>query len=788
MKSFENALTRTDDKPIEDRSNTLQTTRPAPMWIDAGGQRASNLASYSEIPFIHKRLILGCTLIGILFGWLAILVWPRSYESEAKLTVRVGRESVSLDPAATTSATMMLQKQREEEIASALEVLNSRKVAETVVDKLGAEAILSGKLPDDGSTGVADASPSVRDLLESATESTSEWLESVGITSQSLYSVLKGAGLKDDLSDRELAVRELRSSVDFRSPMKSTVIVIDAQSKTPKMAQAIVSEITESFLDEHLQGAHTKGSYAFFRQQSAEVEKQLNKLVAERSKFMQDRDILSIDANRELLQKRLAGIDRDMVVASGEIEQIASEIEDLEVKVHAAEDEIVADKTLGTDSTWSGMRQRVYELELEEGELAARATDQHPDLIKVRKQLRRAYEILAQLKNERVNESTTPNPVKRNLHEELQRQQTRLTGLLSMIDIKEKQRTSMERQINELLDQERQLTDTDRNIRLMDASLQVLREKLEEARVIEGLVSNKITNLHVFQPATFVERAVSPEKKFLAAGFLVLGLMTGLGLAVVRQASSPTLRTSEDVESQLGQSAVWTIPRLRRMESPRPKDHKLYLEKCRALLAEILLDQPHLRRTRGRSLGVIGVDVGSGASTLAMNLAAASSVDWQMQTVLVDADARQRSVSKMFGLNGSPGLVELVGGIASHDECLQRAKNLPIDLIASAADSCEQILSTDAPNIAQALEAYLNDCDLLIVDLPAAKEPDQAIGLAQHLDYVLVVVESEKTLTIEAERLLHHLAVSDTKVVGIVLNKTQSYLPKLVRRFVAPQT
>jgi uncharacterized protein involved in exopolysaccharide biosynthesis/Mrp family chromosome partitioning ATPase len=787
MKSFENALTRTDDKLIENRSNTLQTTRPAPMWVDAGGQRASNLASYLEIPFIHKRLILGCTLIGILLGWLAILVWPRSYESEAKLTIRVGRESVSLDPAATTSATMMLQKQRDEEIVSALEVLNSRQVAETVVDKLGAEAILSGALPDDGSTEVVDAPPSVGDLLESARESTSEWLESVGITSQSLYSVLRGAGLKDDISDRELAVRALQSSADFHSPKNSTVIVIDAQSKTPKMAQAIVSEITESFLDEHLEGAHTKGSYVFFRQQSAEVEKQLNKLVAERSKFMQDADILSIDANRELLQQRLAGIDRDMVIASGEIEQVTSEIEDLKTKEHAADDEIVAGKMLGTDSTWSGMRQRVYELELVEGELAARTTDRHPDLIKVRKQLLRAHEILAQLKDERVDESTTPNPVKRKLYEELQSQETRLIGLRSMIDIKQEQRASMERQINELLEQERQLTDTDRNIRLMDASLQVLREKLEEARVIEGLVSNKITNLHVFQPATFVERAVSPEKKILAAGFLLLGLMTGLGLAVARQASSPALRTSEDVESQLGQPVVSTIPRLRRMESPRPKDQKLYLEKCRALLAEILLDQPHLRRTRGRSLGVIGVDVGSGASTLAMNLAAASSVDWRMQTVLVDADARQRSVSKMFGLNGSPGLVELVGGIASHDECLQRAKNVPIDLIASAADSCEEILSTNAPDIAQALEAYLNDCDLLIVDLPAAKEPDQAIGLAQHLDYVLVVVESEKTLTTEAERLLHHLTVSDTTVIGVVLNKTQSYLPKLVRRFVAPE-
>ena len=54
--------------------------------------------------------------------------------------IRVGRESVSLDPTATTGATLMLQKTQEEEVISALEVLNSRHVAETIVDKLGVDA------------------------------------------------------------------------------------------------------------------------------------------------------------------------------------------------------------------------------------------------------------------------------------------------------------------------------------------------------------------------------------------------------------------------------------------------------------------------------------------------------------------------------------------------------------------------------------------------------------------------------------------------------------------------
>ena len=171
----------------------------------------------------------------------------------------------------------------------------------------------------------------------------------------------------------------------------------------------------------------------------------------------------------------------------------------------------------------------------------------------------------------------------------------------------------------------------------------------------------------------------------------------GLGLSFLRQMTSPLLRTSEDVEYALGVSVVSSLPQLARMDSLRLRDEKNYREKCQALIAEILLSPGRPRQTRGRSIGIIGVDIGAGASTLAVNLAVASGVDCGMKTILVDADARQRGVSKTFVLNGMPGLVELVNGTASHDECLQSVQNAPVELVASAADTCEEMLTTSMP-------------------------------------------------------------------------------------------
>lgn len=773
MNPSEHALTRTEDNT--NRSDDSLSLRQTPMWGEAAPPRTGGIASYLEIPFINKRLIVACTLLGILLGWAAILVWPRSYQSQAKLIIRVGRESVSLDPTATTSATtLMMQKTQEAEIISALEMLNSQRIAETVVDTLGVDAVFTGVLPSDRS----EASGNDYEVMVQSFK---------GKATELLNAGLLRAGIKDKISDRELAVARVQSTVWNHSPKNSNVVVIEAQSKSPKMAQAIVQQFTSAFSDAHLERAHTEGSYDFFDQQSADVETKLNALVKERSIYMQENKIISLDANRTLLQEQISGLDRDLVVASGQLEQAVAKVEDLESKVAVTEDEVIAKKVGASDATWSGMRQQVYKLELEEQNLAAKYTTQHPKLKSIQKQLVGARKILAALKSERIEASTTPNPVKTRLREALQREQTLVVGLQSMIKEKAKLRLDLEKRADELLGYERKLTRTDRDIQVSENNLKMLREKLEESRVLDELHSDKFSNIHVFQPATIVERAVSPRKKPLAVGFLFLGLMTGLGLSVLRQASSPTIRTSEDVESQLGCAVVSNIPRFRQMESPRLKEQTMHRQKCQALIADVLLSQRLPRQSRGRSLGIIGVDSGAGASTLAVNLAVASSSDCRLRTVLVDADSRKRSISKMFELNGAPGLVELLSGSASHDDCLQRAKNSPIDLIASAADSCDEMLTSSASEISQALQGYLQDCDLLIVDLPAASQPDQAVTLAQHLDCVLVVVESEKTLTASAERLLLRLSASETEVVGVVLNKTHDYLPQLLRRFVAPQ-
>ncbi|MDP6468518.1 MAG: hypothetical protein QF918_12300, partial [Pirellulaceae bacterium] len=107
----------------------------------------------------------------------SLIMIPRAYISEARLFVKTGRESVTLDPTATTGQNVMVNDSREGEVRSLEDVLRSRVLLENVVDDLGEKMVL-------GST-----------------------------TDGPLSAWLKTAGIADSIDRREKAIHRLQKTI-----------------------------------------------------------------------------------------------------------------------------------------------------------------------------------------------------------------------------------------------------------------------------------------------------------------------------------------------------------------------------------------------------------------------------------------------------------------------------------------------------------------------------------------------------------------------------------------------
>ena len=143
----------------------------------------------------------------------------------------------------------------------------------------------------------------------------------------------------------------------------------------------------EEFISEYLEVTHNSGSYAFFTSQAQAANDSRSELAEEKNRFMHDRNLVAILANQNILVEQLGTIEREVLIAHAELDQTLAEIEDITEKLLAMPAEVVSEKKQSGDATWSGMRQQVYALELEEKTLASKYPADNPLLLQVREKL-----------------------------------------------------------------------------------------------------------------------------------------------------------------------------------------------------------------------------------------------------------------------------------------------------------------------------------------------------------------------------------------------------------------
>src|SRR5437660_1460041 len=93
----------------------------------------------------HRQTVLTTMAAGMALTLLYFAVAPRKYRSEAKVLVRMGRESIMLDPTATTGQFVAMAEPRDSELHEIEELLASRATAEKIVDQFGPVSIMEKK-------------------------------------------------------------------------------------------------------------------------------------------------------------------------------------------------------------------------------------------------------------------------------------------------------------------------------------------------------------------------------------------------------------------------------------------------------------------------------------------------------------------------------------------------------------------------------------------------------------------------------------------------------------------
>lgn len=187
------------------------------------------------------------------------------------------------------------------------------------------------------------------------------------------------------------------------------------------------------------------------------------------------------------------------------------------------------------------------------------------------------------------------------------------------------------------------------------------------------------------------------------------------------------------------------------------------------------------------TLGITSPKQGEGKTLVACNLAASFAMGSQKNTVLVDLNIANPRLHKIFGIGDTPGVIEALrnGSIhvsqtaIEHLSVVTAGRFLPHQEPISppthargysTAPMLRPSLGLDQlPAFRDVIYSLEQEFELVIVDMPAMNVEGVPILFANHLNGLLVVINSGQTKQEDLDAMFHQ--VNQHRVLGFVFNR-----------------
>ena len=472
----------------------------------------------------------------------AFLVWPRTFSSEGKIYVQLGRIATEISPT-SGSTSISVQDTRESEVLSVVEIIKSRGVIEAVVDEIGVERILAGPL---------DAwLPKISLPSWSGTSSNRT---SDGELSSEEYKRLKR---------RERASKKLEKSVVTHSQKKTSVISIYAESSSAVLAREIVQSILEHARRVHLKVHAVDGSTLFFDEQFVEQENKVVEAVQSLADFRNEYKVLSIGAARDTLQNIVSKIDNESLDAEVDVSQLAKRLESLRKGIGST-DKMMAMPTSNVESkSFEDSKHLVFRLEAERERLVSTYNPIHPEVKQIDDQLKKVRRSLKALSTGRTESEMASNPVYENLQTDLVRTEADYAGAAARLAQLEAKRAANESQLTKMNQASVKADQLQRDVNIARQELEIYSERRGEAQAMSIMDKRGISDIVIVQSPTLNVKHVSPKGALVMPLGAMVGLIAALAATLYfeRHHLNPTPDESE-IEQVLDLPVLVSLPRV----------------------------------------------------------------------------------------------------------------------------------------------------------------------------------------------------------------------------------
>lgn len=667
-------------------------------------------------------------------------------------------------------------QQLDTRIASAVEILKSGTLAERVVSEAGLQ---------DNAT--------LLDPPQSPASIAKSWVKSI----MSAFSVATPVSEDDARSGRQAkAAAMLQQAIKVERVARSAVVAVSYTSPDPQLAAKVARTYADSYLSDQL-GANFDAS----ERASVWLQERLNDLgqraqaaAMEVENYKRANNLTS--TRGELMsEQQLADLNSQLIIAQADAASASARYNQFKSIIDKGPENAVENATLSTKemdgSVIQNLKERYLAVSKREADISAAFGADHAQAVSLRAEktdlsgqiFRELQQLTASYNNE--------YQVARSREESLRESIAKVAGTNS--------------DANQSIVHLRELEQKAGALKAVYESYLSRYEQASQQR------SFPIAKARVISDAGVPVAPSAPKKTMTLALSAVLGLMFGAAYAFFREMQERSFRLSNDVRTILGHKSLGYLPlvgkkpRQKRslkdaLFSPEPKPadttEALPLERMtriawdapRSVFAETLRNaklacEAMLRSRPNKVIGVVSSAPNEGKTTVAANFAILLAASGK-RTLLIDADLRNPGLSRMLNPPPKTGLMEALSGEVAWMQAIkidQKTKLAVLPITPKIGPARDPLTNEtlSSPAMAELIENARQAFDYVVVDLAPLGPVVDAKTFAPQADGFIFVVEWGRTPSRLVKELLDAEPEINTKILGVILNKTDmTELPK----------
>jgi capsular exopolysaccharide synthesis family protein len=568
---------------------------------------------------------------------------------------------------------------------------------------------------------------------------------------------------------------EFLGSLSVKRVPSSRLMDVSFESTDPQLAARIVNAHIASYIEQNFRSKYeaTTQASTWLADQLGELKIRVQKSEDARIAYERQNQIWTLDDKQNITTQRLSDVNKQLTDAQSERMKKESLYQFAKSGNLDAVPEVQGNSALA-------------DLMRKHGDAASQYADQlsqygpnFPKVLRLQAQLKEFDQTIEKEKQKILD-------ILESDYHEAQQRETLLTKAL------DQQKSETNQMAGKLVEYNILKREAEANKALYEG----LMTKLKETAISAGLRSS---NIRVVDPAMIPSTPARPAKtRNVALAFLV-GLVGGIGLALMREYLDNTVKTPDDVETLSRLPSLAVVPQftgsngsgkrtgLLQGFSSNGHDKRIELvaqhlpksqmsEAFRALRTSILLSQAD---HPPQVILVTSALPREGKTTAAANLAV-TLAQLGDRTVLVDADLRKPGVGRLLNLAGGKyaGLSSYLAGVSSLDLVSVPHPAIP-NLVAIPTGPLPpnpaDLLSSH--KLADAIAELRTKFKFIVIDSPPVMAATDAVILSVQADGVLLVVRSGETPKEAFTRTRDLLNSVKCRILGVVLNAVDSSAP-----------